>query len=646
MKKLPTQLVSLWAITFQNLLPLPWVIVAILCCWVQAFPDTGPDGSSVAEPSHTNSTPASLQPPADAFVTRRFDWIPTIDKLRSMSPPFPATAPMQSISALVWHDDRLWMSANSRATATGQRSGSQLWDLSLKNNSLERILGILTEYQPRQLATRDQELWMSISGGIAAFDTRTFIVDTFNAQQGLSSTNIVGLAATEDHFLALSDTGVLFSLDSRGTNWNQLDVPAPVANPRSPDPWRGFATSGSWLLAWSKRAVVTRHFHANEWMDVTERLNRGNPREGTPTFQCAIGDGSGAFWIGSDAGLHRLLSETLTVENQLVPPGATARGGVLSPTGTPIPVTPSTLEAARQRVGLQIRSRLRDRARLIRASQESKSLVDLVTPTSRIPGAVLALLRDRAFLWVATTDGLNPQRGRILLYNLAVQKWMGWFSTSAPVSALSCNDRWLWAGLDVKSHAGTSPLLMVDKSTFLTIPQKRWVDPTLSPEELGNKLATLPLRERAVVAFFRGEADRVVELLSTDIDTENPESLFLLALAHDGLGLNKSDLFQKYLLQLHQVAPNSPFAMVTRSLLLSPTKPVDPLYDAKPIREPESLASQLARRDLNGDGLINAIELRLWMGEKVDLTKYDKSGDGKLDSKELESVIRDYPPAR
>jgi Ca2+-binding EF-hand superfamily protein len=57
--------------------------------------------------------------------------------------------------------------------------------------------------------------------------------------------------------------------------------------------------------------------------------------------------------------------------------------------------------------------------------------------------------------------------------------------------------------------------------------------------------------------------------------------------------------------------------------------------------DPALLALQ--RRDLNRNGKINIVELRLWLGSKADLKAWDQNGDQELDRQEFQAFFEANP---
>ena len=107
------------------------------------------------------------------------------------------------------------------------------------------------------------------------------------------------------------------------------------------------------------------------------------------------------------------------------------------------------------------------------------------------------------------------------------------------------------------------PLFAVDRLALVAVPQASWVKDAIGIEELAERLAALPPKERATLAFFGSDPERVVELLAPSGDAApdaDAETLFLLAFAHDAVGLNDPETLDHYVNRLRLEHPESPFA--------------------------------------------------------------------------------------
>ncbi|MSU37073.1 MAG: hypothetical protein EXS36_18655 [Pedosphaera sp.] len=567
--------------------------------------------------------------PPDVFVVRRFEWMPAISGVRMSPVIFPRESPSVAVDHLAVLENHLWLTTRIRNARTND-NGPQLWALASTNGHLERVRGVLEKYHPRALWPMGRELWMAVEGGAGAFHAGSYAVEGFNALQGLASSNLMCFAEADGRLTTISDSGIVYQLDPHGTNWTRSGGPAPPLNPRSRDTWRLLAGSGRWLLAASANRLATRHILAPEWIDVTRAIADGTPWLDEISIHCIAGDDNGGFWVGTSVGLHHLQAESGVATHQIVPFNPGVSGAIVAPSGPWQKPSSAAYDQARERVITGIRTRMRDRARLARIGVETRRIVDPITPTSRIPGAVRAIARDKFFLWVATADGLNPSRSRILAFHLKTKRWLGWFAVGLPVRTLLSDDTHLWLGLDASNVPAGNTLIAVDKASVVAVPPKQWVPEELDPSEISAKLARPPVKEQAINAFFSGNHKKVAELLGNDPTTLDAEELFLLAFCHDAIGLDDTLKQQALLAQLHQTFPHSVFATSTRALLAPTTTKSDAVADPA-----ETSADILIRRDLDSDGRINATELKLWLGDAWKLSDFDANGDGYLDASEL-----------
>lgn len=621
-----------------------WLCATGLMALPAAELDGVPLGGKLAIQVPAVSTNTSPVP--DAFYIRRFEWLPAIQpppKLQAMT--FPRDLPCAVVEELLYFDERLWIIARAR-TGSPALAPRRLWAYTFSENRLELVKGVLDQYAPSALWGQGREVWMAVRGGAAAFHIKTYEVDGFNASQGLSATNLAGISEAQGQLLVLSENGAVFGLDRSGENFERVGSPAPVSNPRNPDVWQQLTTSGPSLLALGSRTAAGRHVQGTQWTIFDDQLQAGNPRTNPSRLQCAQGDGSGGFWVGSDSGLHWLDPSNGSADNWYWHPGVTIHSGlpaVITPATRP---SPAFVAAAHNRVLAGIRERMRDRAILARRSIEQNRRIEPVTPSSRIPGAVRALHRDNQWLWLATTDGIYSGRSRVLLFHQPTRKWVGWFVVSQPVKAICTTERLVFLGLDTTSTPSGNPLLAFDKFSMTLIHSSKWVSDELTDGELGERLATLPVRERANLAFFAGDAARVVELLSPRLAEASAEELFLLAFAHDPLGLDQPAKMAEYRDLLVARWPHSPFAEAVRVAPSTNTRSSTPVAAPKePAPSPEALALKtiLGSHDTNQDGSIDAAEFQKWIGNARLFDSFDLDGDNQMGPAELVNFIQQRP---
>lgn len=498
--------------------------------------------------------------PSDALVLRRFEWIPPFATPRVISAQFPRTTPVLSVERLLAADGKVWAAIRPRSDANLASGHGRLWSYSDARGLLEPVRGALEIHSVNALAADTRRLWLALNGGVAAMEFGSGVVDAYGPAQGFVSADVAGVGFVDGTVVALGRYGVLWGLVPGTSSFIRAAEAAPSDNPRAPAAWNGFTTSGDWMAAYSDVSVALRHRRGAQWLMMRDELANGTTRIHPPRFQCISGDGEGGFWVGSDHGLHWINPESNVVENRFAPLTITVPGGLGMRVATGFKASPVAYEMARQRVIGQIRERMRDRARYARESAGLKQPINPVMPTSRLPGGVTALCRDGHLLWIATSDGQNTNRSRVLLLHQPSRRWLGWFAVGAPIQAIAVDPQRVWLGLDITRSPGMSPLLVVDRPPLVSVPQTKWVKDYLSPEELGKRLASLPVKERAVLAFFGGEPAKVEELLAPDgvppADAD-PETLFLLAFAYDLVGLNDPDRLDRYVALLKERFPNS-----------------------------------------------------------------------------------------
>ncbi len=584
------------------------------------------------------AAPAGTKPPAkpkpstndvpDVFPLRPIDLLPPMAPIVVRPLTFPISSHVAAVEGLAHDGGRLWIAAR-RWSLTN--SIPQLWSFNPAQNRVEPVVGKIDQHPVRSLALSTDGLWLGFDAGLALLNTRNFTVDAHAAPQGVTSGNITGFAPAQRGWFAMAEAGALFRLKPDGRSWSRLPG-LPVANPRAALRFHGLQGSGDWLATWSDDALAVRHHAAPEWAAVPESQWKGLPSLDPPAWRCMAGDGDGAFWLGSNLGLHFLLAETGSMEHRVAPRRPTVPGGigfVVKPGFRP---AKAAFDAARTRQAEGIRERMRERARLARLASELRTQLDPFTPFTRLPGPVRALARDGAMTWVATEDPSGPLHTRILLWHGPSRRWIGQFRVALPVRCMVADAQFLWMGNDLARIPGAAPVLVADKRPLLAIPASRWVPDEVRADELGARLALLPLAERAVLAFFSGDARRVVEWMEAAPPTA--EGLFLLAFAHDTHGLNQPEKRDAAIDRLIAEFPDSPHAEAVRSL----RPPSGSSRAATNPPAPSPLESLFKRRDRDGNGRIDAAEFKEWRGP--DAVFSDPNNDGGLDMDEFDAVLR------
>jgi len=597
-----------------------------------------------ADPA-TNGLP---EVPGDVLVLRPFEWIPPFRQFRVVPVQFPETKPMSSVTALAVTGDRVWIAARPWIDTNLPPDTGRLWSFRPADNRMDPVRGALEVHTVSGLLSRGNQLWLTLDGGLATLDPNTYTVDPFGAAQGLTSPRPVGAADTRRGLFALGDSGMLFRLAADLRTFLRHEGAAPIADPRDPSPWRFFTGSGDWVMAATETSVTFRHADAPQWNAVRDALRPSAPQFQPATVSSVAGDGDGRFWIGTDAGLWLVEADTGRVESRERLGLMKVPGGLGISVGPGMRPTAAAYAAARERVVTGIRDRMKLRARHARAARETGHRIDPVTPRSRIPGEVRALAADHGFLWIATADPSSASRSRVLLFHPGSRKWVGWFPIGFPVKALAADDRYLWIGVDARLAPAT-PLYAVEKAPFLSIPSARWTPDEIDPADIASKVAALPPRERAVFSFFSGDYAAVMAL--ADPATASEELLFLRAVSHDPVGLDAPEAMASTIGTLRGRFPGGLFTALATNLVSAPADvpvaapAVAPVTAAPALEEPAAggATEAMQRRDLNGDGKLNIVELRLWLGPSTELGRWDTDRDGAVDIAELGRLLQEVP---
>ncbi len=587
--------------------------------------------TTVPDPKGTSSS---------VFTLRPFEWIPSFRVFNLIPIYFPRAQPVSEVSALAVAGERLWINARPFSEPNLPEKTGHLWSFQSNENQLTPVRGAPESYAVSGLLTRGSQLWISSDNGVASLDSTSYKFDLFGPPQGLTSARFARLADTRRGLFALGESGTLFRLSTDFKSFLRPEGPSPVTDTPTPSHWQHFAGSGDWVTASTDTSLFFRHADAPQWNTVRDALRPVAPELQPATVLALVGDGTGRFWIGTDAGLWSLEAETGRIEAREKTSPLKVLGGLGVRIDSGMRPTTATIDAARDRMINGIRNRMKLRALHARSSRETGHLTNPVSQKSRIPGGIRALALDRGFLWIATIDPNQSQRSRILLFHPGSQKWVGWFPIGFPVLTLAVDDRYLWIGVKTQSSAA-APLYAVEKTPFLALPTDRWTPDAIDSSDLKTRISALPPEERAVYSFFSGDYASLVSAVNPSTATE--EQLFLRALAHDPMGLDIPETLAANLRLLTSRFPNGLFTALVAPILASispasPTKQV-PALPSEIEDRPDTTATLMERRDLDGDGVITLTELRLWLGPKSELGKWDSNHNGSLDLIELQALL-------
>ena len=601
------------------------------------------------------------KPPPAAFQLRGFELLHPFTNLRTVPVSFPLTDPVTSVEQVATLGGKVWAIARPASIATIPAGSGQLWEFSPVENHLTRLGDWFENRFPSGLRTFERSLWVTAGeaiAGVGALDVDKMNLQYFGATLGLPSPDCVGFGFASKSLFTFSRDGIVYRLGREGTTWKRLPNSAPGDSRGAPDHWAYFDGSGDWLIALHDQRAAVRHTEALDWTDLPAALHPAGPGVEEAKVHAVQGDGGGGFWVGTDAGLYRILAETGSSEERLHTFPVSIRGGWSRPIPKNFQASQAMLDEANNRIKEQVRLAMLQRVRYARASQETGRNLNPVSPTSRVPGGVTALMIDHGFLWVATTDGPNPTRGRIQVMHLSSHKWLGWFPVAAPVRSMAADERIVWIGFDVHLPPSRPPMLAVEKAAILAVPAARWSPDAIDAAELESMVAKLPPREQLVYQFFSANYQAVVDSVNTDLAKADDEQLFLLACSYDPIGLNQPAKVEDTVLQLNERFPKSLFTTLAENLRNKPApEPIpDPIPAPPPAASPAAppvanlttppatfapppLAEILKKRDINGDGKISPLEFKLWVRGQFEFKAFDTNNDGFLDGAELDKLI-------
>ncbi len=553
---------------------------------------------------------------------------------------------IQRIKGAAYHRGKIWLAlevpepvADAPAEATGDHNlnkvnvdAARLWILDPQAGSLTRATGPLSTNHIISLFSSGDTLWAgSGDAGIISWDTRQNTFQQYTGSEGLSSTNQYGVVAGEAGVFALGG--------EKGLSWlapgqsKRVDVPM--------DPTRGFnlphigearqlALSAKNLLLFSQ-GLICKNLQSNQWVRIDQSITAALGPAGLGRVTQMIGDGQGGFWVGSDSGLYFVDAETGSLRSQLL---------LQSFSLAPLPrlqlppgmVVPQALQAqSREGEVDQLLSRVLDlRHRWTCSVKTNPAAPNVFKPTSRLPGAPVALASDGDLLWVLSAEAHTPFSFCLMLYDPAKHEWI-------KNSAVIHGERpYLLTGAGKAWVISASPQQMelhsFDRKQWLNISQR--ISDEVGAEEPAAFVSKLSPGQEAVWRIFWGEPDRAIRLLSELINFDpNPESLFLLSLAHDPDGLNHPEEQRKFLQRLMEDFPESAFARY-----LSNKQKLSAIQ----ARAAERRAAGAGPPGAAGFYGTNRLAVAAQRAAAL-LRDYDSDGDGKLSLAEMALAFENEP---
>jgi len=230
-------------------------------------------------------------------------------------------------------------------------------------------------------------------------------------------------------------------------------------------------------------------------------------------------------------------------------------------------------------------------------------------PASRLTGPVLSAAQDGDFDWLVTPAGTNRHRSELWGRHRPSGRWLGRIPLDHRTWDMAGTPAVLWLAVDWdRDLPHESPLIRFDLPALRNIPQTDWLPAVPDAAEVEAQERGLAPRQRALRAFFRGDAQAWVNFVGgTPPDLLATEDLFLLAAAHDPHGLNQPGRQRELEELLLRERPDSLFA---RLLLIEQRARSTSRPAALPAGSPAEIAGQLVGRfDADGDGALGADEL-------------------------------------
>ncbi|MBI3987866.1 MAG: hypothetical protein HY343_13155 [Lentisphaerae bacterium] len=431
------------------------------------------------------------------------------------------------VSALLVHDNRLWVGGSSGRWLGGGWSGrlhQHIYDPRMSSHCLivldpkrpEAALHVESgESFPRinALFADGDTVWMAGSkAGIRLYRSSgtNFTATTLRAEGVADVVYAIARDDRNDIYVGgKSGRGGLLARWSAGQKaWMPMQVPNLT----------GVVQSVDHLCAWNDLVIC-------QCDDMTAIANRPDYQWKTTSWGVAVilasAVTSEGLWLGTEAGLTLILPDKTTVRRWIPPAGMFTRG----------------MDPERD---------------LMRGTRST--LAEHFRPKTRLPGSVTTLAVDGEYLWLGVTTVFNwykrpAEENFLMVLHRPTYRWLASKHIPGRIRTLAVDANRVWLGLDgAPSEPLGTALLSVEKKPFLSRPPDQWMDDTITDEEIQVCIASLPIWDQAKYAFFLGDfpkAVRLLEPLQADPQDRDVASLFL-GWCHDKDGLNQPDKARAY----------------------------------------------------------------------------------------------------
>ncbi|EEF57911.1 hypothetical protein [Pedosphaera parvula] len=613
-----------------------------------------------SRPVQRDTRPA-VHLPAPAMVQKPSatgnDWLRQVRPMFNLNPPrllptvlnptlqsisFPEHEQLQVIRQLLFHQEKLWILAESEASAQSSsekpeisaemhRKMGKLWCYDVVKSTLSRCADSSLPENIQSMAPGENGIWLGGSSlgfyGLNNTGARSVgLADGFN----LHETD--GLTAASDGAIYVTGDFKLLRLKTPHSRWESLPLP-PASFSRSNDRHPFLAANGEWLCL-SSGSTLIYDLTRGSWKNLNE----------LPNLRCMTPDAS-AFWMGTAESLDRLTLDNSHLEHWKTPtsePGISLQESQFYFANTK-DIPERKVEEARHKIFQGLKSLQSKRNKLHGSSSEpSTSSNDPLHLDARLPDGVSALANDGDFLWVA----IRSYPYYVMLLHKPSLAWISCFKLDREVSSLAVSREFLWVGTPYSD----SPLQQVKKQDLLAVPKENWLSLGITPGERNELIEKMPLRARALFALYAGNDSQVAALLKNkSVSEANLEELFLLAFSHDTLGVNDPETVREAYGEIIRRFPESPWSQFAEEATFA---------NYQEAKQKDRERTLLAKYDRNKNGILDPKEReamekdpdyvndeRSWHTDQLSVQireifkRSDLNHDGRLDEEELK-VLR------
>lgn len=388
---------------------------------------------------------------------------------------FPKQFDVQTINQLDFLDDQLLILAMDERSAPSSDNNpdvsaelldkhNRLWMFKPGEESPTLYEADLFPQSVNAFLLKDDQLW--VAGKTTGFlNLKTHRFRKFGLTDGFDLQTSDALGFAGGHVFAAGDHFKVSMFDAAQDRWSHLSLPPANLSGGTDSPFL-LAGSKQWL-GYVAGSVLVRDFTRSSWTNPAN-LN---------SIQHILADDSG-FWFGGRDGLHFYDPAGKSFKHWSAP--ATFNGLFISMMGGSFMGNDETPAGNLERMDGQIQGLLKnlqaDRKKTHVAKPEKNTSFDPLHLDWRMPGEVTALANDGDFLWVAVGNYFGN-------YLLLLHKPSGSVVAYCPmqardhISSLAISSTSVWIGTAYGDHK----LLLLPKSSFLSVPQSRWVSLAISP---------------------------------------------------------------------------------------------------------------------------------------------------------------------